>query len=344
MAVLNQSVYDELTPKQRKSLKSSSGWLIDAEVNTAVGQRASQKVTLIGESEEFSSTLLGPVPAGVGIELTTGSLTTGDKSDTIIGSGNLTGIALGEGTSISTNGGNDTLNGTGGENTGYGIFLSGALINTGSDTGPDNDTINGSGGQAGIAVLFGSAIYTDSDDGSGNDSITGTSLGVPNPLDPGNFSGGIGIQLGGLLNSGFIYTGDGNDSVAGDGVNAGISVSVGSELSTGAGEDTVNAEKGGFAGAGLIDLGEDNDTLIGGGFGSTIVFKGGMGVDTILLSDGTYVYDDNGDGTGVLTAAGDPSPGSMNLDSFELIGGIGGTTIGLVADTFMITDGIVTVV
>jgi len=333
MADLSQDFYESLSPKQRKSLKSSSGWLVEGEVDTTdASPRANQKVTLIGESEQFNNTLLGPVPAGVGIEFTTfvtreeeatnGSLITGDKSDTIIGSGNLTGIALGEGTSISTNGGNDTLNGTGGS-TGYGIFVNGAIIDTGSDTGPDNDTINGSGGQAGIAVLFGSEIFTDSEEGSGNDSITGVSEGVL------GVSGGIGIQLGGgqlgsevlLGGDGFIDTGLGNDSVIGDGVNAGIFVSDGSVLSTGAGEDTVDAEKGGFAGSGLIDLGADNDTLIGGGFGSGITFDGGVGEDKVVLGDGTYTYGDDDDGFGPYLSDG---LDRMSIVDFELISGTAG--------------------
>ena len=146
--------FQELSPQSRASLKASS-WVLDGQVLdttstdpvTGGGQAGSlnKKVTIVGNGEEDSegNVLL----ENDGILLAGSSLTTGDRSDTFVGVGEINGVYLIEST-LNTGKGNDTINGEGGV---YGVsaeFLS--QINMGDG----NNSINGTGGSHGINLDF----------------------------------------------------------------------------------------------------------------------------------------------------------------------------------------------
>ncbi len=300
--------FQELSPQSRASLKASS-WVLDGQVLdttstdpvTGGGQAGSlnKKVTIVGNGEDSEGNVL---LEDDGIRLIRSSLTTGDRSDTFVGIGEINGVHLIQST-LNTGKGNDTINGTGGS---HGINVESSVLL--AEDG--NDSVNGTGGAVGVNVLL-SAI----DLGGGNDSIYG--------------EGATGISL-----SGFILTGSGDDSITGvstsDGAGISLSLNARNYLSTGAGNDTVDALAGGFEGFGRIYLGADNDTLIGGGFDSGIIFDGDRFLevgevagteDKIVLDDGTYSYVDNGSGSYLVDGSGD----FMFIRNFELISGINGT-------------------
>ena len=58
---------------------------------------------------------------------------------------------------------------------------------------------------------------------------------------------------------------------------------------TGTGMDRLDTGVAGFFNDGIIDFGADNDTLLGFGGGAGVV-KGGDGIDTLLLYQGSYTY------------------------------------------------------
>ena len=324
--------FQELSPQSRASLKASS-WLLDGQVldttstdPVAGGGEAgslNKKVTIVGNGEDSEGNVL---LEDDGILLVGSSLTTGDRSDTFIGVGEINGVHLIEESTLNTGKGNDTINGEGGV---YGVSAELSLI----DMGDGNNSINGTGGSHGINLESSSLLAED-----GNDSVNGTGGAVGVYLDRSNIQLGDGNNsiygegaTGISLNFGFIFTGSGDDSITGvstsDG--AGISLASRNRIFTGAGNDTVDALTGGFEGFGSISLGADNDTLIGDGFSSGIIFDGdgflGDGEvagtkDKIVLDDGTYSYVDNGS----LPYLVDGSGGFMFIRNFELISDISG--------------------
>jgi hypothetical protein len=131
---------------------------------------------------------------------------------------------------------------------------------------------------------------TEEDD---DDSITGIGTdddvnGIVNSdmIDTGNgkdsITGEGGDQGIGILNNGTIFTGNGKDSITGSGfvgiLNNGI-------IFTGQGKDIVDALNGGFDGDGGVFLGRGDDMLFGFGTGW---FYGGKGTDTLILPLGNY--------------------------------------------------------
>jgi hypothetical protein len=106
----------------------------------------------------------------------------------------------------------------------------------------------------------------------------------------GEAIGGI-INHGIFLDSdSLIKLGSGNDFVGGfafDGeFNTGITNF--GRISLGAGDDLIDAAFGGFGGNGTTKLGRGNDRVLGFGSG---FFRGGLGTDIIALGEGTYVFD-----------------------------------------------------
>jgi hypothetical protein len=231
-------------------------------------------------------------------------------NDTIAGTG-VEPIGIYNGGTINTGDGNDSITGTAGDsnfdNKTNGIFNSElSTINTGDG----NDSINGTAGEGGRGIFNDGTINT----GDGNDSITGTA-GI----------GGISIFNGGTIN-----TGDGNDSINANGIyNSGT-------INTGDGKDTVDALTLGFGDiGGTIDLGTGNDTLKGFGSGT---FIGGDGTDKILFGNGIYTIDSV---LGAITESGQPG-GSMNVSSFEKIGGVNGGLFTFANGTLTVTNGVAT--
>jgi hypothetical protein len=131
---------------------------------------------------------------------------------------------------------------------------------------------------------------------AGNDVITGEQVQGPGVLVPrkprrgnlqlgggddtlsGTSKSGIGID-----NGGFIFTGDGADTIIGSGGDVGIRNR--GFIFTQNGDDVVDVRNGGIRGRGFVDLGAGKDTFIG--YGNHTVY-GGPGRDTLLLPKGTY--------------------------------------------------------
>lgn len=131
---------------------------------------------------------------------------------------------------------------------------------------------------------------------AGNDVITGEQVNGPGVVVPRKPRRGN-LQLGGdddsltgtskrgigIDNGGFIFTGDGADTIIGSGGDAGIRNR--GFIFTQSGDDLVDVRRGGIRGKGFVDLGAGRDTFIG--FGNHTVYGGG-GRDTLLLPKGTY--------------------------------------------------------
>jgi hypothetical protein len=131
---------------------------------------------------------------------------------------------------------------------------------------------------------------------AGNDAITGEQVKGPGVVVPRKPRRGN-LQLGGdddaltgtskqgigIDNGGFIFMGDGADTIVGSGGATGIRNR--GFVFTQSGDDQVDVRKGGIRGGGFVDLGADKDTFIG--YGNHTVYGGG-GRDTILLPKGTY--------------------------------------------------------
>jgi len=269
----------------------------------------------------------------------TGTINTGDGNDGITGSSRQGpwGIYNYYGT-IETGAGDDNISGNSYNISGvisvYGIQNNG-MINTG--TGNDRITGNISGGGNGILNYYGT-IET----GDGNDNITGLNSGVGNgiynyygTIETGtgddNITGQGGIDGVGIVNFALIDTGDGNDKIRGNGI-----INTGT-INTRGGDDIVDTIASGFWRNGTIDLGTDNDTLKGFGSGT---FIGGDGTDKILFGDGIYTIDSV---LGAITESGRLGV-SMNVSSFEQIGGVSGGLFTFANGTLTVTNGIGTFV
>jgi Ca2+-binding RTX toxin-like protein len=272
--------------------------------------------SLIGETWSVSASAnpLTP-PAGI---VNLGTIESGDGKDFISGYAYKVGYGIENLGTITTSSGDDTISASNGNSDqGTSLYNSGVIR-----TGTGQDTISGKDGAYGIFNLSGS-IETE----EGDDTINGTGriVGIDNnsAIRTGSDDDtiyGKGGEYGIFTNAiASIDTGEGNDMIIGIGsigiFNSGI-------ITTGKGDDTVDALTGGYSGSGKTCLGEGNDTLIGFGTGS---FDGGAGIkDTILLSDGDYIYNGfgqlanqaNTDGYYKLTRGNI----EMLIQSFELIG------------------------
>jgi hypothetical protein len=251
--------------------------------------------------------ITGITQEGMGIKSLNSTINTGDGSDTIMGTTrDYVGIYLDGTSSLDTGGGNDIITGTSHL---YGIFnYFDAFINTGGG----NDIITGNGSQHGFAF----ANFGFIDTGAGNDVITGNNIDeADGVLD----NTGTGLLNGGEFD-GFMYTGDGNDTIngiatatRGAGISNGYTYTIdtgngndfiigsGNEIgilnmgtiNTGNGNDSIIAN-GGFdlniygGDIGQVFLGNDQDYLEGFGNGS---FNGGNGQDTLKLTPGSYTVE-----------------------------------------------------
>ncbi|MEB3270047.1 MAG: hypothetical protein VKJ44_00120 [Synechococcus sp.] len=235
-------------------------------------------------------------------------------NDLILGVGASTGLNQQAGV-IDTNDGNDSIQGTGRS---YGISNS---SNSTIHTGHGNDTIFGSATSSSSVcgiLNYESRIFT----GEGDDTIIGSSrnggTGLLNKADPGDNSlidtgdgndslRGDGYAQGVMNQGGFpwgcsILTGAGNDSITGSAViGDGIHNSSFGLIDTGAGDDTITG-RGGAAGfdifnAGSISTGEGNDVIdaLSKGFGGTGFCDLGPGDDQ-LKGFGAGLFE-AGDGT-----------------------------------------------
>ena len=87
-----------------------------------------------------------------------------------------------------------------------------------------------------------------------------------------------------------IQLGGGNDFVGGFAFDGEFNTGINNfgRIALGAGDDLVDAVFGGFGGNGTTSLGRGNDEVRGFGSG---FFRGGLGTDIIALGEGTYVFD-----------------------------------------------------
>ena len=248
-----------------------------------------------------------------------GTLNAGEGDDTI------TAVGVGSegfdnyGT-LNTEDGNDIITAFSGYHGGFGYSGIGFLNGEGStlDTGEGNDTIIGGSSNPSSAIVnwAGSTINTGNGEdfilsqgrfsnggyvflGQGNDSITFTNY-YEEALWNTNFIGtGDGDDIitsnGFIYNEGVIETGDGNDSIIVSeggfdyitGTTYGIDNN-GGAINTGNGNDSIIANEGFKSGensSGAWFLGEGEDYIKGFGSGD---FYGGNGNDTLELTPGTY--------------------------------------------------------
>ncbi len=135
--------------------------------------------------------------------------------------------------------------------------------------------------------------------GSDADALTGTS------------TRGIGID-----NGGFIFMGDGADTIVGSGADRAIRNR--GFIFTQNGDDQVDVRKGGIRGKGFVDLGAGKDTFIG--YGDHAVYGGG-GRDTLLLPKGTYDFSKRNRNRYRLDNGGE----ELEIFDFEVIGAVNST-------------------
>jgi hypothetical protein len=223
---------------------------------------------------------------GIGISNASFTFNTGEGNDTIQGGGGSRGIEN-EGL-ISTGNGKDEIiaRASGGSYYGGPDDFGPALSNFSTiDTGDDEDIITAIGDieKGNAAIENGGTIYT----GYGDDSIIwhgdffnsgGVFLGDGND----SIAADTNSPDGGLTNyNGIIDTGNGNDTITSTGViyNEGT-------IDTGDGDDSIIVDGGFQSGSsGIVFLGNGNDYFKGFGNGE---FSGGNGNDTLELTSGTY--------------------------------------------------------
>jgi hypothetical protein len=229
--------------------------------------------------------------------LNSGKIATASGSDTIIGNAyGESSVGISNSGSISTEDGDDNVVGSG---------SAGGISNSGSgskggliDTGNGNDNIRGESDRDwGIYNGYNATIST----GNGEDSIVGVTTGGDDA---------------GILNfrQGSIDTGDGDDTIIGIGKSGILNDGF---ISTGNGNDLINAIDGGFGGRGSIFLGADNDVLVGFGSGN---FNGGNGIDMLELATGKYTIEISGSNVNFSS-----NNVVMKTSGFELL--VNGSTI-----------------
>jgi Ca2+-binding RTX toxin-like protein len=305
-------------------------------------------------------------PSTPGVSLT--DIDAGDGDNTIIGSAGDDILVGGDGVDMINGGaGNDTIGPHGGPDVVDGGpgndmlhhgFLSGSMLDTGSDSllggagddtlvgGTGNDTLAGGDGNDTLGSEASDASSGTFLGGGGNDTITGGAGNDTLAGGGGNdtllggsgtdrLEGGKGIDklsgeddddtLSGGSGSDAVSGDDGNDSLAGGGANDSIAGGAGNDdLDGGAGNDTLT----GGAGNDDLDAGTGADLILGGS-GNDLA-EGGGGRDTIDGASGDdtlYGHEDRGepdDGDDDGPEVGSP-PGADEGDS--LLGGAGNDTV-----------------
>jgi hypothetical protein len=161
---------------------------------------------------------------------------------------------------------------------------------------------------------------------AGNDVVTGEQENGPGVVVPrkprrGNLQlggdadalTGTSIRGIGIDNGGFIFMGDGADTIVGSGADRAIRNR--GFIFTQNGDDLVDVRQGGIRGKGFVDLGAGKDTFIG--FGNHTVYGGG-GRDTLLLPKGTYDFSRRNRNRYRLEKGGK----ELEIFDFEVIGAV----------------------
>ncbi|MEO0861148.1 MAG: S8 family serine peptidase [Pseudomonadota bacterium] len=132
---------------------------------------------------------------------------------------------------------------------------------------------------------------TTANGGSGTNTMNAAAVDSNTTIDLlGNTANIDGVAMTSVLNIDRVFTGDGNDSVVGDGISEFINTGRGNDtVEGGSGEETIQGGDGndslsGGAGDDTIEGGDGNDTLEGQGGADRLI--GGNGNDTFLYRDG----------------------------------------------------------
>jgi len=266
-------------------------------------------------------------PAGVTVDLSTGTATGGDGSDSFTGFENVEGSGFA-----------DTLTGDGGRNNLFGLagndILNGGGLGDGLDPGPGVDVVNGGTGFDNASYFFRTAPVTLSLDGLANDGEIGEGDNIGPLGDVEALQGGSGADiltgndagnnLFGQAGADILNGGIGNDGLdsgpGADTLNGGAGFDIASYFFRAAG---VTLSLDGVANDGETDEGDNigpsgdveglqggrgDDTLFGNGAVNRL--NGQMGNDTITSRDDPAQADT------VLCGAGTDTVTADNLDLF----------------------------